>query len=72
MKLVNRAILLAFFITKGQLWAHCQVPCGIYDDALRIVQMREDFRTIQKAMDQIIHLKGKTSAQDMNQCIRWV
>ena len=72
MKLVNRTILLAFFITKGQLWAHCQVPCGIYDDALRIVQMREDFRTIQKAMDQIIHLKGKTSAQDMNQCIRWV
>ena len=72
MKLVNRAILLAFFITKGQLWAHCQVPCGIYDDALRIVQLREDFRTIQKAMDQIIHLKGKTSAQDMNQCIRWV
>ena len=72
MKLVNRAILLAFFLIKGQLWAHCQVPCGIYDDAFRIVQMREDFRTIQKAMDQIILLKGKTSTQDMNQCIRWV
>ena len=72
MKQAYKTILSIVFIIQGYLWAHCQVPCGIYDDALRIVQLREDFHTIQKAMDQIKLQEGKTSAQDLNQCIRWV
>jgi len=72
MKQAYKSILSIVFIIQVYLWAHCQVPCGIYDDALRIVQLREDFHTIQKAMDQIKLQEGKTSAQDLNQCIRWV
>ena len=72
MKQAYKTILSIVFIIQGYLWAHCQVPCGIYDDALRIVQLREDFHTIQKAMDQIKLQEGKTSAQDLNQCNRWV
>ena len=53
MKQAYKTILSIVFIIQGYLWAHCQVPCGIYDDALRIVQLREDFHTIQKAMNQI-------------------
>ena len=53
--------------------AHCQVPCGIYDDAVRIIQIREHVTTIEKAMNQIDQLTNdESSAQNMNQLIRWI
>ena len=53
--------------------AHCQVPCGIYDDAIRIIQIREHVTTIEKAMNQIDQLTNdESSAQNMNQLIRWI
>jgi len=52
--------------------AHCQVPCGIYDDAARIAHLREDTATIAKAITQIEKLAGAHDAQDANQLIRWV
>jgi nickel superoxide dismutase len=47
--------------------AHCEVPCGIYDDELRVEMIREDAATIEKAMAQI----GE-NADSANQQIRWV
>ena len=44
--------LSCIIIISNALYAHCQVPCGIYDDALRIVQTKEDVNTILKAMNQ--------------------
>jgi len=52
--------------------AHCQVPCGIYDDAARIAQLREDATTIGKATRQINELAGSHSAQEVNQATRWI
>jgi nickel superoxide dismutase len=52
--------------------AHCQIPCGIYDDAARIAQMREDATTIEKAMQQMAQLNGKTDVQSTNQLVRWI
>ena len=52
--------------------AHCQVPCGIYDDHARITAMLEDTTTIAKAMDQINELAGNQDAQSFNQATRWV
>ncbi len=52
--------------------AHCQVPCGIYDDHARITAMLEDTTTIAKAMDQINELAGQQDAQSFNQATRWV
>jgi len=52
--------------------AHCQVPCGIYDDAARIARLREDTATIAKAIENIEKLAGAHDAQDMNQLVRWV
>jgi len=52
--------------------AHCQVPCGIYDDAARIARLREDTATIAKAMKNINALAGAHDAQGMNQFTRWV
>ncbi len=46
--------------------AHCQVPCGIYDDTMRIHMMEEHVTTITKAMQQI------EAGQNANQTTRWV
>ena len=54
--------------------AHCQIPCGIYDDAARFVTMREHVATIAKSiimMDQITKL-AEEGPQHANQIVRWV
>ena len=48
---------------------HCQVPCGIYGDKMRIDMMMEDAATIEKAMKRI-GPEGK--AGNWNQVVRWV
>ena len=52
--------------------AHCQVPCGIYDDHARVRAMLEDAATVTKAMTSIGELSGKADAQSRNQTVRWV
>jgi nickel superoxide dismutase len=52
--------------------AHCQVPCGIYDDPARIAQLREDAATIAKAITQMTELAGKQDVQSFNQLTRWI
>jgi len=51
--------------------AHCQIPCGIYDDALRVQLIDEDITTIEKSMNQIIAL-GAAEKVDYNQLVRWI
>jgi nickel superoxide dismutase len=51
--------------------AHCQIPCGIYDDAARFTAMREHVTTIAKSMRQITAL-GAAESTDWNQIVRWV
>lgn len=53
-------------------FAHCQVPCGIYDDAARITAMHEDATTIDKAITKIGELAGQSDAQSANQLTRWI
>ena len=48
------------------------MPCGIYDDAVRIIQIEEDITTIRKSMNMINDLAGKSDAQSLNQISRWV
>jgi nickel superoxide dismutase len=66
--------LLTLGATLGitlQAAAHCQIPCGIYDDQLRVQLMEEDITTIEKSMNQVVAL-GKASPVDYNQLVRWV
>jgi len=51
--------------------AHCQIPCGIYDDHARIAMMEESVATIEKAMTEIAKLPAD-SPQNINQLVRWV
>ena len=50
---------------------HCEVPCGIYGDSLRIKLIKEHISTIEKAMMQINEL-STAATPNYNQLIRWV
>ena len=66
------AIIIAAF-GLNNIHAHCQVPCGIYNDAVRIIQLREHVTTIEKSMNKIEQLTSdESSSQNMNQLIRWI
>lgn len=69
--LLLAASLAAVLLAPAALRAHCQVPCGIYDDAARIAGMREDAVTIGKAITNLGELAGKNDAQSWNQAVRW-
>lgn len=66
---VMTAIVLALPSTAA---AHCQVPCGIYDDHARVHGMLEDVTTIAKAVGEIGALAKKSDAQSLNQATRWI
>ena len=65
-------LLILFLTIQSIALAHCQVPCGIYGDALRIVQIKEDFKTIRKAMDKISQLAENADPLSKNQLNRWI
>ena len=66
-------VLAAFILGLPQLLqAHCQIPCGIYDDFARVQSMREDAATVEKSIRLIMELAGKSDAQSQNQLVRWV
>ena len=52
---------------------HCQVPCGIYDDPARITLLREDAKTIRKAITSMQDImQGDETPTAFNQATRWV
>lgn len=54
-----------------RLAAHCEIPCGIYDDPARITLIREHIQTIEKSM-KMIHSLSQEEAIDYNQLVRWI
>ena len=64
--------LAAVCMCSSDLYAHCEVPCGIYGDDARFSAIAEDVQTIEKAMGMIADLAGKDGAQSANQLARWV
>ena len=67
-------VVLIFLTSLGihqSVKAHCEMPCGIYADSLRIVMISEDITTIEKSMSEIIEL-SKATPVNYNQLVRWV
>ena len=54
------------------LFAHCQIPCGIYSDAMQVIQIKEDLETIEKSITMIKKLSGEYDPQSFNQLNRWI
>jgi len=71
-KWITMMVLSLLALVSGQwLYSHCQVPCGIYDDPMRIKMMEEHITTIEKAMKEIASL-SKENPVNYNQVARWV
>jgi nickel superoxide dismutase len=71
MKNSGIALLAALLFVPVLASAHCEVPCGIYDDEARVAMLAEDATTIAKAMEQI---EALSSADEINynQLVRWI
>ena len=69
MQVLTVAVLLfGWMLSAG---AHCEIPCGIYDDKMRITLLREHLSTIEKSMRQITALETEAPG-NANQLVRWV
>jgi nickel superoxide dismutase len=54
------------------VYAHCEIPCGIYDDEMRIKMIKEHILTIEKSMKQINELEEAGLSHHSNQLVRWI
>lgn len=71
-KLFSAALIMGIIaISSFQAKAHCEIPCGIYGDSVRIALLYEHIETIEKSMNQINEL-SKSENPDYNQLVRWV
>ena len=52
------ACVASLFFLANFAASHCEIPCGIYDDAMRIDMIREHISTIEKSMTQITELQS--------------
>jgi nickel superoxide dismutase len=64
-------LLLVLVASANLAYSHCQIPCGIFGDYMRVDLLREHIATIEKSMNQINEL-SKSSSDNMNQLVRWV
>jgi hypothetical protein len=71
MKKVFLTLATFAFFTPSLASAHCQVPCGIYDDDNVLAKMHTDYVTIEKASKQIMEL-SKDPVTNAHQLTRWI
>ena len=64
------ALLFGLFATQ-KADAHCEIPCGIYNDQLRVKLLYEHFTTIEKSMNEINAL-AEQGDKNYNQLVRWI
>ena len=63
------AIVMLFNVSNLQ--AHCQIPCGIYGDEMRIMMLKEHVQTVEKSMKMIQEL-SQEGQKNYNQLVRWI
>jgi len=66
------AIAAVIALLPAAAAAHCQIPCGIYDDDARVTSMLEDTETVAKSARLIQELASAQDAQSRQQFTRWV
>jgi len=62
---------LLIILGASNIAAHCEIPCGIYDDELRAKLLYEHTVTIEKSIQKITSL-SKENPVNYNQIVRWV
>jgi len=76
MKKISKLLTTALFISvlsfsAFESKAHCEIPCGIYGDSVRIALIYEHIETVEKSMNMINELSEQENP-DYNQLVRWV
>lgn len=69
--LLGTLFLFVLLQVSDKANAHCEVPCGIYNDSARVQMLYEHIATIEKAMIMIKKLQ-KQEKPNYNQLLRWV
>ena len=77
MKIFSILFILIFSVSS---YAHCQIPCGIYDDEGVFSQLKQHVETIHKSVDMIVALSSvkikklddQMVANNQQQLTRWV
>jgi nickel superoxide dismutase len=65
-------LLFSILILLSKIsYAHCEIPCGIYDDQLRFKELYENTATIEKSIKAINEI-SKEKSTDYNQLVRWI
>lgn len=72
MKKILGMIALSFLAYTLPAKAHCEIPCGIYDDKLRIKLLYEHTKTMEKSIRMIKELSSKNDPLSKNQLVRWI
>ncbi len=70
-KAILAVLLIITVFAFVEIYAHCQIPCGIYSDEMRFKMIEEDITTIEKSIKQIIEL-SEAEAVNYNQLVRWI
>lgn len=58
-------------LSSSTAQAHCEIPCGIYGDSMRLDLIAEHITTLEKSMQQITEL-SKGGEKNYNQLVRWI
>lgn len=69
--LVSAILIGILSLSSLQSKAHCEIPCGIYGDSVRIALIYEHIATVEKSMKMIKEL-SKQDSPNYNQLVRWV
>ncbi len=69
--IIALTVFLTFTVFTNNTSAHCEIPCGIYGDSLRIELIREHIETVEKSMNMINKL-SEEEVINYNQLVRWV
>ncbi|MBW7997993.1 MAG: superoxide dismutase [Candidatus Glassbacteria bacterium] len=79
MRFLSLIAVAAVLTVSGSsaLMAHCEVPCGIYDDHMRVHMIEEHCTTLEKAMTEIKNNTATAKTQSevslaAQQAVRWV
>lgn len=64
-------IAAMLLLCAGTAFSHCEIPCGIYDDQMRVRMIAEHIRTIEKSMEEVKRLTSD-DPMNKNQLVRWI
>lgn len=69
--IVLAAVGLLVCAVSPVVLSHCEIPCGIYNDPMRLDMMAEEITTIEKSIKEIQAISA-AGDKNYNQLVRWI